>query len=125
LVDIVVLPMGLQTPSAPTVHSLTPPFLFRCAPLCPFYSFIFIFIFLNFIYFTYRSQHTLFISSQFLPYPIHYSSIFVQKMASLKGYQPAMAYQVAVRLGNPSSIKARQGNEVRGKDPKGRQWNQK
>jgi hypothetical protein len=31
------------------------------------------------------------------------------------GYQPAMAYQVAVRLGTPSPIKARQGNPVKGK----------
>ena len=41
------------------------------------------------------------------------SSLSLKKMVGFDGYQPAMAYQVVVRVGVSSSIKGRQGNRIR------------
>ena len=47
--------------------------------------------------------------------------IFIKGQAS-HGYQPAVAYQLPVRLGTSSSIQGRQGNPVRKDVMKDRQW---
>lgn len=54
-----------------------------------------------------------------LPIPIH-SSISPQERASLSECQPAVAYQVTMRVGT-SSVKAGQDNPAGGKGPEGRQ----
>lgn len=60
--------------------------------------------------------------SSLLPYlpPIHPSSLSLQKRGSSHGYQPGLAYCIAVRPGR-SSTEARQGHPVRGKWSKARQ----
>lgn len=49
----------------------------------------------------------------------HLPLISLQKAQVSRGYQPAMLYQVAVRLGTSFPSKDRQGNPGGGKDPKG------
>ena len=51
----------------------------------------------------------------------HISSLSPQRRGSSHGYQPAVAYQVAVGLGPSSPIEVRQGSPVKGKATEGRQ----
>ena len=50
--------------------------------------------------------------------------LFKRREAS-QGYQLALAYRIALRLGASSPIEARQGSPVGEKGPKGRQQNQR
>lgn len=80
---------------------------------------IFLFSLMN--YFTFCSELSLltfFPSFLLLPF-------LLRKGEASNGYQPTLAYQVAVGQGASSSIEARQGSSVRGKGPKGRQLNQR
>jgi hypothetical protein len=53
-----------------------------------------------------------------LPTPCTTLFLFRKGKASLDAYQPALAYQVVVRLGTSCSTKTRHGNPVREKGPK-------
>jgi hypothetical protein len=71
------------------------------------------------------------LSSQFLlltslpfPHPPILPFSPQKKRKASHGYQPALAYQVAVRVGS-SSIEARQGSPVRGKGSNSKQCNEK
>lgn len=88
------------------------------------------FLNLNFIYFTSWQQFALpFLSlvpplhlpSLSFPSPIQFFSISLLKRACLNGYQPAITYQVAVRLGTTSSIKAQHISSAGGRSLKHRQ----
>ena len=59
------------------------------------------------------------------PPPSSRPPFLFRKGEASHGYQPALAYQVAVRPGASSPIVARQGSPVRDKGPKGRQWSQR
>lgn len=74
-----------------------------------------------FIYFTSLPQFPLpplifltFLHTPPLPHPL--LTFLFRKGGVSHGYQPALAYQVAVRPHTPFPVEARQGSTVRGKD---------
>jgi hypothetical protein len=63
-----------------------------------------------------------FTSSSLPLFPLSPPPLLFRKGHVSSGYQPAVAYQVAVRLGTSSPVKGRQGSQVGGKGPKGKEF---